>query len=218
MSINNLIYNGPGLLPNYSLNVNDIEIDGNLLSRKNGENRNGYILQCYDTGRARFSAPPNYHANAFALVGINQTQVNASAIDTTFSFVTDDQCIDDSNFLTVVGDTITVTKEGVYLVIYKICRSNANSSVFAGLSVNDVALDRYAASAPISSSTVQYSSIYCAGLLDLNVNDVIKITRELLGPQDIPPALNLQPNSLTPIPSVESERCASYVYFLKIGA
>lgn len=217
MSLNQIYYNTANPLnkPELDINVNNLIISGNMLRQKAGENENGYILQCYAPGRARFSAPPRFHQFQYALVGI---QPNSSALEFDFlNFIADADCIDTNNLIEVTAlTTITIKKAGRYLVMYKISRANSNVTVFANIVSDKPAIEFMDSSASISGSAVENSSCYAAEVLDLVVNQELSLLRFILGPEDTPPALVLTPNTINAVDKL-CLNCPSYVMLLQIG-
>lgn len=215
MSLNEVHYNGAdsGQVPFIDLNVTDLTIEGRMLRNKSGSNKNGYVLQCYADGRATFSAPPRFNRFQYALVGVNPTSDDFPF--TNFSFSLTAECIDTDGLIESDGEKITIKKDGIYLVIYKICRFNSACTVFSQLlssSTNFIS----PGSASISPSIVEDSSCYHANIMALAEDTEIELTRDILGPEDIPPQLVLEPNTV--IAERQALISPSYVMFLKIGA
>ena len=219
MALNYVHYNGevPKNNPLISLNVRDIEITGDLLRRKAGENENGYVLQCYAPGRARFSAQPRFHQFQYALVGINPT--SSIEPEANFTFTADGDCVDSSNILTSNGaDEITINTPGIYLVIYKVSRFNSICKVNTWITTSAAADTLMRSTASISSSNVQNSSCYNAEILELAEDEVINLRRTIMGDEDVVPlpGLVLEPNVLSAVPK-PALACPSYIMFLQIG-
>lgn len=217
MSLNQVQYLGiDTVLPNYDLNVKSLDIFSQMYRRKSGENENGYVLQCYAPGRARFSAPPRFHSFQYALVGIIPDS-NPTIIDD-FIFTEDAKCIDTGGLITAVDDTITINKPGNYLVIYKVCRFNSACSVYTELLYDNgiITVPRMNSTAIFSESQVQDSSCYNAEILSFAMNDTIRLQRRIIGPEDTPPALVLEPNTSNN-PAADAQSYPSYVMFLEIG-
>lgn len=219
MSLNYIHYAGenPRTNPLYDINVNDIDISGNLYRRKSGENENGYLLQCYAPGRARFSAPPRFHQFEYALVGINPVINNDETTDFTFTLTAD--CVDTDGLITSDGNKITIVKGSNYLVIYKVCRFNSLCTVFSELQSSEVTGALMKSTVSFSSSVVQDSSCYNAEILKLIDGEELSLSRTLLATADVPPpsALILEPNTIGAV-AKPALACPSYIMFLKIGA
>lgn len=223
MSLNNIYYNGfddPDNKMNalQDINVNDIAIPGRLLRRKEFTNMNGYILQCYEEGRAGFRPQPRFNRYQMGLIGLALPPAGDPPVGdplTAFRLTPDGDCIDSDAMFTIQNNNeILFNKKGVYLITYKVTRVNNDNKVITYLTLNnnDV-IPRSYGSIQVSASTQSGTSTCITGIYNIDVNGVLRLWRKVISNPEVP--LVLAPNGLTG--ATLAERSTSYISIIKIG-
>lgn len=154
--------------------LREVVIDGNIYVKEDEFNREGFTLQCYETGRARFLPRPVLneltHDNFFVI-----PETDDINFDAYFDFHPQDV---DTNFtLGLNFDEIVCNNTGLYWVSYRLSRQNGTFAMRAQLEINDNIEPITFSATPYTPGARNFSSNFASFLYRFQAGDVIKLYR-----------------------------------------